>query len=94
MRKVGQPKGTASAGPSPVPGSTSESTPAAGEAMKRTGSGGGIRGASGLSTRRDSPIPKEGTSGLGIGSGRAGGTFYSFSLLVVGNGRKLEMLME
>jgi hypothetical protein len=39
MRKVGTTKG--SAAPSPVPGSTSES--AGGEAMRRTGSGGGGR---------------------------------------------------
>jgi hypothetical protein len=63
MRKVGQPKGTGSAAPSPVPGSTSESATAAGEAMKRTGSGGGVRVPSSLSARRDSPIPK--TDGVG-----------------------------
>jgi len=75
MRKVGQPKGTGSAAPSPVPGSISESV-AAGEAMKRTGSGGGIRVASALSTRRDSPIPRaDGAPGLGLGMGRAGGMF-------------------
>jgi hypothetical protein len=46
-----------------VPGSTSESAAAAGEAMKRTGSGGGVRVPSSLSARRDSPIPK--TDGVG-----------------------------
>jgi hypothetical protein len=71
MRKVGVSKG--SAAPSPVPGSTSES--AGGEAMRRTGSGGGgqsnsdlylhgnshkavPRVASALSSRKDSPIPR------------------------------------
>ncbi|KAN0106082.1 hypothetical protein V8E51_008958 [Hyaloscypha variabilis] len=55
MRKVGTTKG--SAAPSPVPGSTSES--AGGEAMRRTGSGGGgPRIASALSSRKDSPIPR------------------------------------
>jgi hypothetical protein len=79
MRKVGQPKGTGSAAPSPVPGSTSESaaTAAAGEAMKRTGSGGGMRVPSALLARRDSPIPKgEVGLALGIGMGRANGMFY------------------
>ena len=76
MRKVGQPKGTGSAAPSPVPGSTFETAAAAGEAMKRTGSGGGIRVVSALSTRRDSPIPRpDGASGLGLGMGRANGIF-------------------
>ncbi|PQE16152.1 multidomain presynaptic cytomatrix related protein [Rutstroemia sp. NJR-2017a BVV2] len=55
MRKVGVSKG--SLAPSPIPGSTSET--GAGEAMKRTGSGGaGPRIPSALSTRRDSPILK------------------------------------
>ncbi|KAH8774931.1 hypothetical protein BGZ57DRAFT_926569 [Hyaloscypha finlandica] len=54
MRKVGVSKG--SAAPSPIPGSTSES--AGGEAMRRTGSGGGgPRLASALSSRKDSPVP-------------------------------------
>lgn len=68
MRKVGQPKGANSAAPSPVPGSTSESAAVAGEAMKRTASG-GVRVPSSLSARRDSPIPK--TEGVG----RTNGTF-------------------
>jgi hypothetical protein len=82
MRKVGQPKGTSSAAPSPVPGSTSESTAVAGEAMKRVGSGSGMKGASGLSTRRDAPVPREGATGLGIGigSGRAGGMLACIAL--------------
>ncbi|PQE10666.1 multidomain presynaptic cytomatrix related protein [Rutstroemia sp. NJR-2017a BBW] len=55
MRKVGVSKG--SLAPSPIPGSTSETV--AGEAMKRTGSGGaGPRIPSALSTRRDSPSLK------------------------------------
>ena len=58
MRKVGQPKVTGSAAPSPVPGGTSESAAAAGETMKRTSSGGGVRIPSSLSARRDSPVPK------------------------------------
>ena len=70
MRKVGQPRGTGSAAPSPVPGSTSENAAAAGEAMKRTGSGGGVRVPSSLSAR-NSPIPKT-ESGIG---GRANGMF-------------------
>ncbi|TAQ89501.1 hypothetical protein B7494_g2166 [Chlorociboria aeruginascens] len=66
MRKVGVSK----SGASPVPGSTSES---GGEAMRRTGSGGGqfprnsqrhkligvVRVPSSLSYRKDSPIPKD-----------------------------------
>ncbi|EKD16757.1 uncharacterized protein L3040_006259 [Drepanopeziza brunnea f. sp. 'multigermtubi'] len=55
IRKVGVSKG--SAAPSPVPWNTSES--AGGEGMKRTGSGGGgPRVTSALSTRKDSPLPR------------------------------------
>ncbi|RFU27056.1 hypothetical protein B7463_g9278, partial [Scytalidium lignicola] len=55
MRKVGASKG--STAPSPIPGSTSEN--AGGEVMRRTGSGGGgPRLQSALSSRKDSPIPR------------------------------------
>ncbi|KAH8802669.1 hypothetical protein F5884DRAFT_802672 [Xylogone sp. PMI_703] len=55
MRKVGVSKGSTAA--SPIPGSTSET--AGGEAMRRTGSGGGgPRLQSALSSRKDSPIPR------------------------------------
>ncbi|KAH6671675.1 hypothetical protein B0J14DRAFT_594167 [Halenospora varia] len=59
MRKVGASKG--SAAPSPVPGSTSEN--AGGEMMRRTGSGGGgPRVSSALSSRKDSPLPRNDAS--------------------------------
>ncbi|CZT06526.1 related to Autophagy-related protein 29 [Rhynchosporium agropyri] len=55
MRKVGVSKG--SAAPSPVPWNNSES--GGGEGMRRTGSGGGgPRVASALSSRKDTPVPK------------------------------------
>lgn len=59
MRKVGVSKG--SAAPSPAPGSTSEN--AAGESMRRTGSGGaGPRVVSALSSRKDLTLPKHDAS--------------------------------
>ncbi|KAL3420365.1 hypothetical protein PVAG01_08864 [Phlyctema vagabunda] len=84
MRKVGASKGSNA---SPIPGSITES---GGEAMRRTGSGGpGPRVPSSLSTRKDSPIPKNETS-IPTPSGRAmappfsrtssGGTIHSRNL--------------
>ncbi|KAH7396046.1 hypothetical protein BKA64DRAFT_675202 [Cadophora sp. MPI-SDFR-AT-0126] len=61
MRKVGVSKG--SAAPSPVPWNNSESV--GGEGMRRTGSGGGPRVTSALSSRRDSPLPKNESSTSG-----------------------------
>lgn len=62
MRKVGVSKG--SAAPSPVPWNNSEST--GGEGMRRTGSGGGgPRVPSALSSRKDSPLPKNESSTSG-----------------------------
>ncbi|KAL2074000.1 hypothetical protein VTL71DRAFT_7778 [Oculimacula yallundae] len=62
MRKVGVSKG--SAAPSPVPWNNSES--GGGEGMRRTGSGGGgPRVTSALSSRKDSPLPKNESSTSG-----------------------------
>ncbi|KAH7360091.1 hypothetical protein BKA65DRAFT_492352 [Rhexocercosporidium sp. MPI-PUGE-AT-0058] len=62
MRKVGVSKG--SAAPSPVPWNNSESV--GGEGMRRTGSGGGgPRVTSALSSRKDSPLPKNEPSNSG-----------------------------
>ncbi|PVH74970.1 hypothetical protein DL98DRAFT_518916 [Cadophora sp. DSE1049] len=62
MRKVGVSKG--SAAPSPVPWNNTESV--GGEGMRRTGSGGGgPRVTSALSSRKDSPLPKNESSTSG-----------------------------
>jgi hypothetical protein len=94
MRKVGVSKG--SAAPSPIPGSTSES--AGGEAMRRTGSGGGQldaevyicgsshslgpRLASALSSRKDSPVPGNDPSVPGTPSRPTGKVSMSQNKLV------------